>query len=598
MFIYASLSATVTSVVKLRLCNHGVPFGSLVASEQFTNIRTLWSKYFWAAIFSSTKAPRRSPLARATLPIVLGLATILAPIIGPATAIAILPKLGWWPVDFNGLNQTVNGSLQYVIPKTFYLSNSSVAVWPTNVSAVNLRSYARNFCTGESQNIPGSCPAAGYSTLANSNSALNISMPQDGLVRPLFAEPITVPSTDDLGRDGASVSFVVSTPSSFLVEVLRVMWLYTKTIDGPSRDIPRMSPRNWNQPMFLIADIGRRSPLRPVVQVQCSQFGNESTSVTFPDDFNTPPFRPYNITLNQSSVQTSQKSVTIEDNIYNASNWTLSIDTIWDASLRKTFGVQNRSSPSFHFKWIDLAQHFDVAPSIAAMIVFPGYYLKEFGNEFYVDTTYMACRVDARWLPTDLWMEPTSDSYAHMSPVSAVDIITSLSTRKTATTGLYETPASPINIDLGWSERLALPVTGQNYSTIESLMAPLGDPDINGLLYATAILGQVVTDGLARVAGSGDAGLTWPGDNEPLPGLVSITLSFFRYGYAYGVETVTFKLSAVVLLIHAVMAVTATVFLLVSRRTTSAVSSVGDLLALAMKSAPSPMVQNTGAGVG
>ena len=220
-----------------------------------------------------------------------------------------------------------------------------------------------------------------------------------------------------------------------------------------------------------------------------------------------------------------------------------------------------------------LAKHFDVAPSTAAIIVFPTDYPKDFGNGYYAEMTYMACSIDSRWLPTDLWMASLSDSYAHVSPVSAVDLITSLSTRETAATELYETSASPIHINLGWSEKLALPVTGQNYSTIESLMAPLNDPDVDGFLYATAILGQVVANGLARVTESGDAVLTWPGDKEPRPGLVLITLTFFRYSYACGGETVTFNLSAMVLLIDAAMAVTVTVFLLVSRPATFGCSS-------------------------
>lgn len=86
----------------------------------------------------------------------------------------------------------------------------------------------------------------------------------------------------------------------------------------------------------------------------------------------------------------------------------------------------------------------------------------------------------------------------------------------------------------------------------------------------------MVADALARVTVSLDAGLTWFDNNEPQPGLVPVTLS----------------------LIHAAMAVTAAIFLLVSRRTNCAWSLIGDLLALATKSTPSPIVQNTGAGVG
>src|SRR5436305_1047304 len=56
------------------------------------------------------------------------------------------------------------------------------------------------------------------------------------------------------------------------------------------------------------------------------------------------------------------------------------------------------------------------------------------------------------------------------------------------------------------------------------------------------------------------------------------------------------QISAIALLVYAMTSVTMIAYLLVVRRTATAWTSPGDMLALAFKSTPSPAVKNTGAG--
>jgi hypothetical protein len=74
-------------------------------------------------------------------------------------------------------------------------------------------------------------------------------------------------------------------------------------------------------------------------------------------------------------------------------------------------------------------------------------------------------------------------------------------------------------------------------------------------------------------------------------------MAFSRYGYGYGMNTVTKKFAAAVLLVQGAIALATVAALAGGRHVSSSWSSVGELLALAINSHPTPRLQNTGAGV-
>ena len=88
--------------------------------------------------------------------------------------------------------------------------------------------------------------------------------------------------------------------------------------------------------------------------------------------------------------------------------------------------------------------------------------------------------------------------------------------------------------------------------------------------------------------------MTITGPND----LIAVPLKFCRYGYAYGrIDTATFIISAVALLTYVAMGTGMILYLGVVRRTSTAWSTVGDILALALKSKPTPFFEDAGAGV-
>ena len=81
----------------------------------------------------------------------------------------------------------------------------------------------------------------------------------------------------------------------------------------------------------------------------------------------------------------------------------------------------------------------------------------------------------------------------------------------------------------------------------------------------------------------------------------NLTLEGFAYGYGWGMDTITSKISAAVLILHAFVALLAIIALCTRRVSYNAWGSVAELLALAFRSSPGlsgkANLQNLGAGI-
>jgi len=95
ILIQASIAAVVLAYVRSKLLGGVPPFGSVVAPYQIADVSSLWSLEFWGAITSSS-----TPLnARILLGALVAFAIVLAALIGPSTAILLIPRPQrrlWW----------------------------------------------------------------------------------------------------------------------------------------------------------------------------------------------------------------------------------------------------------------------------------------------------------------------------------------------------------------------------------------------------------------------------------------------------------------------------------------------------------------------
>ena len=247
-----------------------------------------------------------------------------------------------------------------------------------------------------------------------------------------------------------------------------------------------------------------------------------------------------------------------------------------------------------------------------------------------------ACSLVARWLPAELWITPTlSDSYYESIP-NPLDLLQS--------TSLGHEKEEPIDISLEWASALNVPVADSPLTTIETLLnntsgkfCDFSGPDDLGYLEElhtveyidktnlAAILAVLTVDGLARVGlnydlyvptnstilgcalcdpayPSGDAcDLCGNGKYSAISNSANWTswkIDYYQYEYGYGITNITTRIAITVLILYRLIAIAATINIIVRNCNSSSWSSLGELLALATNSPPSAVLRNTGAGIG
>ena len=358
--------------------------------------------------------------------------------------------------------------------------------------------------------------------------------------------------------------------------------------------------------LWKVVGLNDAKPLKPVVQVQCNQALPNATKLEFPHSaLNTPPFISYDrLGLTGGSLM---------PNIYTNESWTMDMDNVWNSTLLEEHSTTN----SVTFTWVGL-QDYTRKPSIAAAVAIPP---ASMASTINLTTQNMlanmiTCSIDARWLPTDLWITEGSTSYYQSLPYPT-DLINSLSSSS------VRLDKEPIDISLAWASALNIPVAGSSLTTIETILNAaffydsLDAPSLVG--FALAL---VLTDGLARVGLNYDAYIDIDGSlrcvsclgpvdfcdicsegpflNPPyLENSSKWDFEVYQYGYGYGITNATSKIAAGVLILYGVIATIAILSIFIRNRNSDSWSSLGELLFLAMNSPqPTEILRNTSAGIG
>ena len=91
LLMLASLNeALLTHLLKCLAFGHGLPFASLTAGTKFKDLSYLWSRDFWA--MCATSYHRKSQL----IPLMI-VCVLLGVVIGPSSAVVLIPRLDVWP---------------------------------------------------------------------------------------------------------------------------------------------------------------------------------------------------------------------------------------------------------------------------------------------------------------------------------------------------------------------------------------------------------------------------------------------------------------------------------------------------------------------
>ncbi|KAF7898798.1 hypothetical protein EAE99_012377 [Botrytis elliptica] len=158
ILISASLSTMGLSLLQYEILNGGIPLGGLLAGFRINDLGSLLSPDLWAIGTHGTK--------KFLLPaLTLSLLTILAAICGPASAILMLPSLGWWEVS---LTQTLESLVGFAITSKplFFIGANASSLWPMKIRNSNYSPYVcdvSNF--NNTLSIPDGCPGGGASVI-------------------------------------------------------------------------------------------------------------------------------------------------------------------------------------------------------------------------------------------------------------------------------------------------------------------------------------------------------------------------------------------------------------------------------------------------
>ena len=592
IIIVGSLTTMVMYFLRRRLVDsHGIPLGLLTGAYQASTLSALFNKSIWAG------GLRREGL----FTLLLVLSIIYANVVGPSSAIAMIPNLDWWPV--------ANPFSSQPLP-----AFSGVEL--TNFYSMGLRSPNQTDLYGcTTSNYSYMCPGGGFNELymwsnAYSHAATspNITMTEaiSGTQRQVLSSSVEV---------NDSYVAITTTHHQSMLQLTGLFYDYVKRHE-----------RNFDyihRPMIYASDDSQVGAA--VVQVQCDVVHFEdaragNVSVKYPTS-----------ALNNFSTQAyPMDGSDVRQSLYNYSH---------------TLNTTN-------FTWVDLADSGTAtngAPSLGALVTLP--LRVEDSNNVTVAQhgLVVPCTIDARWASTQLLYDPTNDN-AVFTNLSDPTIFARQYT-PSEQRGQMAITRHPIYINPTWAAMLNVPgilandfnKQALNTTMIQALLESfVGDKSEKGTPYrsfgppkftgdtfdqsvmrtVSTVLSVAVADGLSRsvygrtapivVLDADPANVTFVGLgaqsggynnivvqdnnftlNEMKATLPYVTYGIKRYGYGYGWShsSRTVRFGIAILLLHAVAAAAFMLYRACGGRSqgrrrwsSKAWENVGELVALALVS--------------
>lgn len=607
LIVEASLAAVMVSLTRKALCSQkGLTLGGLVAAYQFGHASSISSPTFWASL-PSTRG--QMSLHRIGLPILLIVTTLLATSAGPVAAIALVPSLGYWSQPLRMEREILSSELKSMPRGAFYVNATSSDLWPSSLNKSHLMfqdsQWITRDCTNTSvSSVAPQCPAAAYAGILSSleyavtsNGKFAINQTVTNVLESSTGYlPVSSPFERYLTAVTASFSSDDVGTNSELINNETTVWKVPHLeIAGDLQILSAAMESLDSAPVFRVENAAE-----PVVQIQCSSSTYDNTSrLEFPhDQLQTPPLYG-------------------DTNIYSGLSLSANVSQIVDmVTLRERMSIGPSNlfgTNSTYFTWVDLRQQNPEAtyvPSIGMAMFVP--YCEPTGEP----SSVITCSVDARWFRDTLITGTEEELTTTVRNEFYIDI---WAINKDATL-----PA--IKIGLDWAEALN---TAEDYapmSKMESLLklSPncMNASGIVGIDYWNSdrglpyfdtsyqmVLGAYMVDALSRVGVQGKlqlypgpiAGELWTDvpavPDIPLEDLLRFPYTVSRYGYSYGIRSLTDRLALAVLFCHGLIALVALILLCFDSRLSNSWNSLGDLLVLALNSAPPDGLRNTGAGI-
>ncbi|KAL8703301.1 MAG: hypothetical protein Q9201_003515 [Fulgogasparrea decipioides] len=592
MMIIASLTAIVIYRIQHDLSgSNGVPLGLLAGGFLFASPNFPFSKEFFGGATATSYS--KGPLRFLPLSFLIVLCMALNLVVGPSSAVAIIPRLDWWTVPMDmafGTDYT----------ERVYLNHSKAELWPANITKAIYGDT--NQCNPNGTgNYYDYCPVR----------AMNVVFPLIEIYGIQATPPNIIISEDSkIGRfltskdDPSSDSgwTVTSTAGSMFARDFHsyLTWLADNSSILANIKHPLL------RPSFLDPKFRMRAPL---VQTQCRAYSApnfKTDRFEFPHDkLLTPPL-----------------------DRYSSNQWILPNKFVMDLRAN-AIDARGYIQKLHAFDWYDTASNFSSqgAPSLGAVMF---YQERDRTNNKLVEGL-VTCSIDGRWAPVEYVLDPRDFlTIRQVSPLAMVIL-----------NGTYNPEPNELiqmRMSLDWANSMNVPAGAPNstMTVVEKLLSVWSGPyyNINSDQpsidsFLSTALGLYLTEGLARAFSdprkatvlyrqSRDEkgpfvrrldkpnGQPLYSNNQsqgpwekwaPQNGYTEIKFTLQRHGYGYCFEGVPIKLSSIVLVLYLVLALTHVVSMIVGSRVYRGYSSIGELLALAWNSASAKELKNTSAGI-
>ncbi|KAK4122053.1 hypothetical protein N657DRAFT_673261 [Parathielavia appendiculata] len=368
LLVIASLGALTLKVFKRRLVESHLPLGLLTGAYRVGDVPYIFSGYFWRAVH---KAGVKTSQLLALL--VLG-NTLLSTLVGPSSAILLVPQLDWYPLP---------GAFNKVQHPVFFYNSPTNSTWPR---VLNAAVSSGHHCDSFVGWWASWCPSGGFVDLSKwlaeweSSDLSNDLIGQDptGAVRRRL-------SARGNFRDGTSVMTTISiAPLLTIGRLLNfIKWdnqgaIYETNLGAIYADDKRQHPT----PQIKLTTSSESTIFQPIVQSQCTSY--DLTGLSRPRHL---PFYEYDQlnclgdpaceSMRESTLERGRGFV-VTERLWNNPN-------ISDSIGQYHFGAPNSSEPY---------------PLLLASITLP------YRNGTKTGVGLFACAIMAHWMPATLSVSP------------------------------------------------------------------------------------------------------------------------------------------------------------------------------------------------
>lgn len=571
----ASLTTILFTSIRYDLMTRkGLPFGALFSGLQITQISYLWSLEFWGFASSKYLSLRR----RLRLVILIGFITILAATVGPSSAIAMIPRLGYWPAGQTHI----------------WINGTDNDFWP---STLNASAVPEECLITAGVSYPDACPSSGLEAIANwlpflgallgpagSNWANESVLPGNKSPKASSIQLIGNSSLRTLYHClrgyGDCLSSMATTQQIVFADALVLVSTLWASVAN-----------NMEPPISRRDSLHSIEILQPFTQVICAdpKLIVNSTDVT-----------PVVFESQSGRIKTP-----------------INYDGITKAQLMQVSG--NVSQPRLVF--VDLPGSTFVNASLGAIILLP----RDPNNDTQL---YSSCVVSSGWGSTSMVTSTGSNDHTFSGYTSSSEFISPYQENSNKNYFFENFPLRHIDIPKEWAKFLDPFAPALNTSAFSALAQSVDEgqlSDLNVALEAAElILAALVTIGLANLGfgrvlqgniplshGSSGTidGTRWIKHNQDIFTLdpsrssnstdwVVLKVTSTSEGLAFNTHSFPVQLALAILLLYSLTAllhlVRANAF---SPLNSSAWDSIAELVALAINSPPSEHLRNTCAGI-